>query len=140
MQGCYVYENSPPEFPAIYQELGNSNQCRHKAARPVVFNVADTQYEVVERVGEEMGWKVQYSDSKNWDLKWNDCAVAVDQVSKMSVSQKINHFPGMITLHRKNNLAKNLYRMQELDPDSYNFFPITFMLPSDFLRLRSYFQ
>jgi hypothetical protein len=54
--------------------------------------------------------------------------------------QKINHFPGMNTLHRKNTLAKNLYRMYDEDPDSYNFFPRTFLLPFDNLRLRHYFQ
>ena len=76
------------------------------------MNLADTQYDVIEKVGCEMGWKLQYNDSKNWDLKWNDTAITVDFLSKMSPHQKINHFPGMNTLHRKNNLAKNLYRLQ----------------------------
>ena len=58
-----------------------------------------------------MGWKLQYNDSKNWDLKWNDCAITADFLAKMAPHQKINHFPGMNTLHRKNTLAKNLYRM-----------------------------
>jgi tubulin polyglutamylase TTLL6/13 len=71
---------------------------------------------VVERVGEEMGWKMQYNDNKNWDLKWNDCAITSDFLAKMASHQKINHFPGMNTLHRKNNLAKNLYRMYDDDP------------------------
>jgi hypothetical protein len=70
----------------------------------------------VERVGIEMGWKLQYNDSKNWDLKWNDCAINVDQLARMAPHQKTNHFPGMNTLHRKNNLAQNLYRMQDEDP------------------------
>lgn len=59
-----------------------------------------------------MGWKLQYNDSKNWDLKWNDSAITVDTLAKMNSHQKTNHFPGMNTLHRKNTLAKNLQRMQ----------------------------
>lgn len=46
----------------------------------------------------------------------------------------------MNTLHRKNNLAKNLYRMQDQDPDSYDFFPRTFLLPHDSIRLKNYYQ
>lgn len=87
-----------------------------------------------------MGWKLQYNDAKNWDLKWNDCAITPDFLSKMASHQKINHFPGMNTLHRKNNLAKNLYRMYDDDPQSYDFFPRTFLLAYDNLRLRNYFQ
>lgn len=87
-----------------------------------------------------MGWKLSYNDSKNWDLKWNDCAITSDFLSKMSSHQKINHFPGMNTLHRKNTLAKNLYRMYDDDPDAYDFFPRTFLLPYDGIRLRNYYQ
>ena len=42
-----------------------------------------------------MGWKLQYNDAKNWDLKWNDCAITPDFLSKMASHQKINHFPGL---------------------------------------------
>lgn len=87
-----------------------------------------------------MGWKMQYNDGKNWDLKWNDCAITGEVLSKMGQHQKTNHFPGMNTLHRKNNLAKNLHRMQEYDPEAYDFFPRTFLLPYDNLKLRQYFQ
>jgi len=31
----------------------------------------------------------------------------------MASHQKINHFPGMNTLSRKNNLTKNIARMQD---------------------------
>jgi tubulin polyglutamylase TTLL6/13 len=56
---------------------------------------------------------LHYNDGKSWDLKWNDSAITADFLAKMASHQKINHFPGMNTLHRKNNLAKNLYRMYD---------------------------
>lgn len=102
--------------------------------------MADTQYEVVERVGEELAWKLQYNDSKMWDIKWNDSAITVEILSKMQTHQKINHFPGMNTLHRKNNLAKNLYRLYDEEIEEYQFFPRTFLLPHDHLRLKNYYQ
>lgn len=45
--------------------------------------------------------------------------------------QKINHFPGMIELCRKDLLARNLNRMLRLFPKEYNIFPRTWCLPAE---------
>jgi len=50
----------------------------------------------------------------------------------MEHHQKINHFPGMYNLSRKNMLAKNLMRMRKKTPDDYQFFPPTWNLPLDY--------
>ena len=47
----------------------------------------------------------------DWDLFWTDNAVTPDQLSRMKTHQKINHFPGMFSLSRKNYLARNLTKM-----------------------------
>lgn len=47
----------------------------------------------------------------DWDLYWTDNAVTSEQLAKMKPYQKINHFPGMYTLSRKNYLARNLIKM-----------------------------
>ena len=44
----------------------------------------------------------------NYDLCWTDNHVKQDFFYKMNQGQKINHFPGMEILSRKNNLGKNL--------------------------------
>lgn len=49
----------------------------------------------------------------------------------MKAHQKINHFPGMYTLSRKNYLARNLIKMEKKYPNDYNFFPKTWVLPSE---------
>lgn len=109
-------EKGEREFPRIgeYQVRYGKKQ---KYTKQIVFNLADTQYDVIERVGNELGWKLQYNDSKNWDIKWNDSSISVQILSKMQTHQKTNHFPGMNTLHRKNNLAKNLYRLLDQEPN-----------------------
>lgn len=66
---------------------------------------------------EQVCWDLDFNivmerDNKNWDLKWTDTPVSVEMLSKLQSHQKINHFPGMSTLSRKNNLAKNLVKMQ----------------------------
>lgn len=47
---------------------------------------------------------------------------------------------GMVCLHRKNNLARNLLKMRKRFPDRYNFFPETYLLPSDYNEFASQFK
>ena len=49
----------------------------------------------------------------------------------MKSHQKINHFPGMSSLSRKNTLAKNIRKMQEGYEEEYSFLPKTWLLPQD---------
>jgi len=45
--------------------------------------------------------------------------------------QKINHFPGMSEICRKDLLARNMNRMVKLFPKDYNIFPRTWCLPAE---------
>ena len=84
-----------------------------------------------------MGFDLGGADCK-WDLRWTDGAVSVEMLSKMQSHQKVNHFPGMNALSRKNNLAKNIGRLQMAFPQHYGFIPKTFLLPNDTHLLRTY--
>ncbi|XP_029814616.1 guanosine-3',5'-bis(diphosphate) 3'-pyrophosphohydrolase MESH1 [Manacus vitellinus] len=57
---------------------------------------------------------------------------------EMKRFQKINHFPGMIELCRKDLLARNLNRMLRLFPEEYNIFPRTWCLPADYGDFHAY--
>lgn len=61
-------------------------------------------------------------------------------LAKMASHQKINHFPGMNILSRKNNLSKSILKMQSEFPEHYNFCPRTFLLPQDCQKLKSYYH
>lgn len=50
----------------------------------------------------------------------------------MHFHQKINHYPGIYVIARKNLLGLNLMGMRNHFPDEYNFFPLTWMLPSQY--------
>ncbi|XP_024140559.1 tubulin polyglutamylase ttll6 isoform X3 [Oryzias melastigma] len=52
--------------------------------------------------------------------------------------QKINHFPGMNEICRKDSLARNLNRMLKLFPKDYNIFPKTWCLPADYSDFQVY--
>lgn len=45
--------------------------------------------------------------------------------------QKINHFPGMSEICRKDLLARNMSRMLKLFPKDFYFFPRTWCLPAE---------
>ncbi|KAL0236715.1 hypothetical protein PCE1_000113 [Barthelona sp. PCE] len=52
--------------------------------------------------------------------------------------QRINHFPSMFELGRKDRMYKNISKQQRIFPHDYDFVPKTFVLPSEERFLRSY--
>lgn len=58
----------------------------------------------------------------------------------LALYQKVNHFPGMYNVYRKNHLANNLERMRKAFPFEYNFFPKTFILPNEAQELLAFMK
>ena len=54
--------------------------------------------------------------------------------------QKINHFPGMNNIYRKNLLARNLNKMRRSLPDLFDFYPQTWILPVEHNDFISHFK
>ncbi|XP_021095733.1 tubulin polyglutamylase TTLL6 isoform X2 [Heterocephalus glaber] len=57
---------------------------------------------------------------------------------EMKSYQKINHFPGMSEICRKDLLARNMSRMLKMFPKDFHFFPRTWCLPADWGGLQTY--
>jgi tubulin polyglutamylase TTLL6/13 len=108
----------------------------------LICNVAFTRYEVVRYVARKnFGWKlVENEEDDKWDILWTDSAVPPEKLAKMQLYQKINHFPGMYAISRKNYLAMNLTKLKRKFPNDYNFFPKTWLLPCDMSDLKSFLQ
>eukprot|EP00826_Nyctotherus_ovalis_P050109 TRINITY_DN6108_c0_g3_i1.p1 TRINITY_DN6108_c0_g3~~TRINITY_DN6108_c0_g3_i1.p1 ORF type:complete len:455 (-),score=91.37 TRINITY_DN6108_c0_g3_i1:247-1611(-) len=68
---------------------------------------------------------------------WADTGINANFVSKMKLYQKVNHFPSMSCLARKNNLGRNLMRMHKYFPKDYNFFPLTWVMPTDYTDFKT---
>nr|CAD7423805.1 unnamed protein product [Timema monikensis] len=98
---------------------------------------ANCRYDVVRRVATRYGMK-EVSEEDSWNLYWTDVSVSVEKAKDMKRFQKINHFPGMSEICRKDLLARNLNRMLKIFPKDYNFFPKTWCLPADFGDLLAY--
>ena len=105
---------------------------RGKKYPKLIVNVGCTQYNVVREVAQQIfNYRLCLSSNSEWDLMWADTGVNTELVSRMRLYQKINHFPTMWCLARKNNLAKNLMRMRKIFPRDFNFFPPTWTLPAE---------
>jgi len=82
---------------------------------------------------------LSYDPEGEWDITWTDNAVQPETLARMQEYQRINHFPGMYSLARKNHLGRNLMRMKKAFPENYKFFPPTWLLPSEFNDFKAQF-
>ncbi|CDW90152.1 tubulin-tyrosine ligase family protein [Stylonychia lemnae] len=102
----------------------------------------DSQYNIIKEVAKgQFNWRVicqkdPWMQGVDWDIQWTDTAPSIDKFSKIKPYQKINHFPAMFQIARKNYLAKNLKKMQKNFKDDYKFFPKTWLLPQDLSELK----
>nr|XP_039251875.1 tubulin polyglutamylase ttll6-like [Styela clava] len=71
-------------------------------------------------------------DGEDWTVYWTDYSVSLERVMEMKRFQKINHFPGMNEICRKDLLARNLNRLYKLFPKDYCLFPKSWSLPADY--------
>jgi tubulin polyglutamylase TTLL6/13 len=67
-----------------------------------------------------------------WDICWQDFGINPLLLREMKPWQRVNHFLGTQNIARKNTLAINLNKFSKAFPDEYNFFPKTWLYPSEF--------
>ena len=126
-------------------DLSNSSQTtpslsKKNVKQQLIANVYNTNYEVVlDALHSQFGFKLTREPEGDWDLYWADTGVTNYILYRMKKYQKINHYPSMACLARKNNLAKNLMRMKNKLPDDYNFFPPTWILPYEWKEFKAQF-
>lgn len=65
------------------------------------------------------------------NLIWNPKTRDPESFTKLLPHQKINHFPCSHHLGRKDSLNKNLYLLAQKHPKSFDFLPMTFILPKE---------
>ncbi|XP_027427060.2 neugrin isoform X7 [Zalophus californianus] len=123
--------------PTDSGDLEVGRRKRRRKRRPLAINLTNCKYESVRRAARMCGLK-EVGEDEEWTVYWTDCSVSLERVMDMKRFQKINHFPGMTEICRKDLLARNLNRMQKLYPTEYNIFPRTWCLPADFGDFQSY--
>ncbi|XP_032088437.1 tubulin polyglutamylase TTLL13-like isoform X5 [Thamnophis elegans] len=127
----------PEEPTAEEAEPEEPRPKRKRRHRLLSINLANCKYESVRRAARRCGLK-EVGEDEEWTVYWTDCSVSLERVMEMKRFQKINHFPGMAEICRKDLLARNLNRMLRLFPKEYCIFPRTWCLPADYGDFQAY--
>lgn len=105
----------------------------------VIVNVSETQYPVVSFASDLMGWATTEDYHEKWNVFWTDSGQQVAKhIRRMKLYQRINHFPGMINIYRKNCLTRTIHRMAKIDSMEYNFYPKTWIVPHHYNEVKQY--
>ncbi|XP_040536285.1 tubulin polyglutamylase TTLL13P isoform X3 [Gallus gallus] len=127
---------APGHEPGAAASSPRPRKKRRKCSIPSI-NLTSCKYESVRRAALCCGLK-EVGENEDWTVYWTDYSVSLERVMEMKRFQKINHFPGMIEICRKDLLARNLNRMLKLFPKEYNIFPRTWSLPADYGDFQAY--
>ncbi|XP_030913784.1 tubulin polyglutamylase TTLL7 [Geospiza fortis] len=104
----------------------------------ITANIAGTKYEIVRIVIQEMGFVKTRDEDETANLIWSDCAVQQEKIAELQNYQRINHFPGMGEICRKDFLARNMTKMIKSQPQEYSFIPRTWIFPAEYTQFQNY--
>ncbi|XP_061095410.1 tubulin polyglutamylase TTLL7 isoform X1 [Conger conger] len=121
-----------------YQNGGKRKVRTKKKKGSIAANVAGTKYEIVRIVIGEMAFLKTRDEDETANLIWNDSAVQHEKIAELRNYQRINHFPGMGEICRKDCLARNMAKMIKSQPQEYSFIPKTWIFPAEYTQFQNY--
>ncbi|CAM4732748.1 unnamed protein product [Leuciscus chuanchicus] len=126
--------------PALSNQNGVKRKVHTKKKKKgfITANVAGTKYEIVRIVIEEMTFHKARDEDEMANLIWNDSAVQHEKIAELRNYQRINHFPGMGEICRKDCLARNMAKMIKSQPQEYSFIPKTWIFPAECTQFQNY--
>ncbi|XP_075878742.1 tubulin polyglutamylase TTLL7 isoform X2 [Nelusetta ayraudi] len=131
---------SPVSVPSVgsSQSSGKRKVRTKKKKGTITANVAGTKYEIVRIVINEMDFMKTRDEDETANLIWSDSAVQHEKIAELRNYQRINHFPGMGEICRKDCLARNMAKMSKCQPQEYNFIPRTWIFPAEYTQFQNY--
>ncbi|CAJ1060707.1 tubulin polyglutamylase TTLL7 isoform X2 [Xyrichtys novacula] len=131
---------SPVNVPSVgsYHSSGKRKVHTKKKKGTITANVAGTKYEIVRIVINEMDFIKARDKDETANLIWNDSAVQQEKIAELRNYQRINHFPGMGEICRKDCLARNMSKMIKCQPLEYSFIPKTWIFPAEYTQFQNY--
>ncbi|XP_051480853.1 tubulin polyglutamylase TTLL7 isoform X2 [Apus apus] len=121
-----------------YQSTIKRKVRKKKKNGVITANVAGTKYEIVRVVIQEMGFVKTRDEDETANLIWSDSAVQQERIAELQNYQRINHFPGMGEICRKDFLARNMTKMIKSQPQEYSFIPRTWIFPAEYTQFQNY--
>ena len=103
---------------------------------PLIFRMSETGPPLLRTILENLGWQEYIeNESTYWNLWWkgNRFPQSLQQDAN-PLYQRVNHFDNTTSLTRKDVAARQLRKMKGIYGSVYNFFPLTFSLPNEYLK------
>ena len=93
-----------------------------------------SKYKVIRRITRELKWPIVKDKDASfvWLDKWD-----IPELSNLR-NYKVGHFPGMGEVGSKCSLGRTLTRIRNEFPNDFDFFPLSFVLPTDREKLLEY--
>ncbi|XP_029684453.1 tubulin polyglutamylase TTLL7 isoform X1 [Takifugu rubripes] len=131
---------SPVNGPSVgcYSGTGKRKARGKKKKGTISANIAGTKYEIVRIAINEMDFIKTRDEDETANLIWNDSAVQHEKIAELRNYQRINHFPGMGEICRKDCLARNTSKMIKCQPQEYSFIPKTWIFPAEYTQFQNY--
>ena len=98
----------------------------------LIYKLQSCDYRVLHQVFESNGFK--HSETlPEWNVLWTTKQTKHIQFEGLHENQRVNIFPKMAEITRKDRLSKNINRMKKKHGvEHFDFVPTTFILPEEF--------
>ena len=94
-----------------------------------MFRFLGNEVKLIRWIFEDNGFR---EGKSNWLVGWSNSAMRSQVYQNLGPRQKVNHFPRSHEITKKDNLFKNISKMQSLHGKRhYSFIPETFVLPNE---------
>ncbi|XP_062920843.1 tubulin polyglutamylase TTLL7 isoform X3 [Mobula hypostoma] len=121
--------------------LGKRNvRMKKKKKGAITANFSGTKYQIVRLAILEAGFTRAREEDDTANLIWNDAAVQQERIADLRNYQRINHFPGMGEICRKDCLARNMAKMIKSQSQEYCFTPRTWIFPAEYTQFQNCIQ
>ncbi|XP_067892442.1 tubulin polyglutamylase TTLL7 [Heterodontus francisci] len=118
--------------------VGKRNiRMKKKKKGAITANFTGTKYQIVRLAIMEVGFSRAREEDDTANLIWNDAAVQQERIADLRNYQRINHFPGMGEICRKDCLARNMARMIKSQSQEYCFTPRTWIFPAEYTQFQN---
>ncbi|KAL1514531.1 hypothetical protein AB1Y20_003628 [Prymnesium parvum] len=106
-----------------------------RVAEPLILRTSERVPPLVVDVFEAKGFREQEEDTENWHVHWKAGRFKPSEYAAANAAQRVNHFPKTTGITKKDTLLRNLRRMRGVHGQIFNFFPESYILPTEYMTL-----
>ncbi|VEL16530.1 unnamed protein product [Protopolystoma xenopodis] len=137
-----VYRRMPIMIFSAKSMITQSDSVRYLGeAFSMTYKLIRTDCKLLKRLLHSHGFQESSFVSAEYNILWSGCHLKPFQLRYLSFFHKVNHFPRSYELTRKDRLAKNIQKMQQLKGTRhFDLLPHSYILPAEFQDFCSYYS